>query len=331
MTIEPFRSADDLAAADLAALVEISNAMWDEWVPGEPPMSTDAFLDEERFTHAPEVVLRRLARDGDGLVVGFAQAEWRHGEPGTCAGRAAVAPSQRRRGIGGALLRDLLDGVRRAGRSGITIETPVGGVADGICERAGMHADMTVEQNRAQVAEPGDDLLEGWVAAGEAAEGYSLVAYDAPCPDHELAEAFIAARHVMNDAPRWEGESEASFTVEELRAAERAAAAAHMAWWSVGVRHDASGAVVGLSELYLADARRWIVFQGDTGVAPAHRGHGLGAWMKAVNHLRLRAERPEARVVQTWNASANEPMLRINRALGYRPVQTYRGWFLPVS
>ncbi len=42
--------------------------------------------------------------------------------------------------------------------------------------------------------------------------------------------------------------------------------------------------------------------------------------MKAVNHLRLLDERPErAQVVQTWNASSNEPMLRINRALGFQP------------
>ena len=83
------------------------------------------------------------------------------------------------------------------------------------------------------------------------------------------------------------------------------------------MRHDASGELVGISELYLPRARPWFAFQGDTGVDPAHRGHGLGAWMKAVNHLRLRDERPDVEVVQTWNADSNEPMLRINRALGF--------------
>jgi hypothetical protein len=36
-------------------------------------------------------------------------------------------------------------------------------------------------------------------------------------------------------------------------------------------------------------------------------------------------------VVQTWNAAANEPMLRINRALGFQPVVTYQGWYLPFA
>ena len=48
--------------------------------------------------------------------------------------------------------------------------------------------------------------------------------------------------------------------------------------------------------------------------------------MKAVLHLRLREERPATEVVQTWNAAANEPMLRINRALGYQTVQRFQTW-----
>ena len=39
-------------------------------------------------------------------------------------------------------------------------------------------------------------------------------------------------------------------------------------WWNVGVRHDATGELVGISEMYLPTKRPWIVFQGDTGVRP---------------------------------------------------------------
>ncbi len=107
--------------------------------------------------------------------------------------------------------------------------------------------------------------------------GYSLVAYDAPCPTLELAEDFIHARHIMNNAPRWEGEAEATYTVVELQAVEAASVAAHQEWWNVGARHDATGELVGISEMYLPVGRPWIVFQGDTGVHPDHRGRGLGA------------------------------------------------------
>ena len=40
-----------------------------------------------------------------------------------------------------------------------------------------------MEQNRTDPRSIPDALLEGWRAAGEAAAGYSLVAYDVPVPE----------------------------------------------------------------------------------------------------------------------------------------------------
>jgi GNAT superfamily N-acetyltransferase len=88
--------------------------------------------------------------------------------------------------------------------------------------------------------------------------------------------------------------------------------------------------IVGLTDLFLPAGRPWLDHQGDTGVRDDHRGHGIGAWMKAVNHLRLRREHPQVERVQTWNASANASMLRINHALGYEAVQRFRAWYLPL-
>lgn len=327
--IEPYPSADELDARDLTRVVEIFNDTWAEWVPGERPISAPAYCDEDRLTHSPEVVLRRLARDDRGDVVGTGIVEFRESEPGACVAKIFVAPATRRHGVGTELGAALADAARAAGRVGVTLEAREGSEGVALCERAGLKPDMVVEMNRARADAASDELLTSWITAGEATEGYSLVNYDGACPDDDLAAAFVEARHVMNDAPRWEGEPPSTFTLAELRALEHAVAAANTEWWSLGVRHDASSAIVGLSELFLVRARPWMAFQGDTGVDPAHRGHGLGAWMKAVNHLRLRAERPDVQTVQTWNASANAPMLRINRALGFRPAATFQGWFLP--
>lgn len=328
--VESFAWASQLSPTDLAAVTRIFNGVWDEWIPGERPLSGAAYVDFDRFSAPPERVERRLLRDADGAVIGLGQVHWRE-EPGACVVRAMIDPTSRGRGLGRVLVGDLVMAARSAGRTGCTFETPVGGWADETCRSAGLRPDMVVEQNRTCTADIDAAILERWRAAGESQPDYSLVAYDAPCPREVLAADFIRARQVMNDAPRWEGEPESEYSVSELRAVEAAGTAAHQAWWNVGVRHDPSGGLVGLSDLYLPDARPWIVFQGDTGVAPDHRGHGLGAWMKAVNHLRLRDERPEVETVQTWNAAANEPMLRINRALGFAPAQTYRGWYLPLD
>lgn len=330
ISIEPLGWASALAPGDLAAVTRIHNEVWQEWVPGEPPMAEAAYVDVDRFTAHPERVVGRLARDDEGVVVGHAHAHWREG-PGSCTLRAFVDPARRREGAGRALGQALIAEARAAGRAGITMEVAPGSAAETVARAAGCRPDMVMELNRTDPRTIPDDLLERWRTAGEATDGYSLVAYDVPCPSEALARDFIHARHVMNDAPRWEGEAEATYTVAELAAVEAASVAAHQAWWNVGVRHDASRELVGISEVYLPTSRPWIAFQGDTGVHPAHRGHGLGAWMKAVNHLRLRDERPDVRIVQTWNATSNEPMLRINRALGFAPVQRFQGWFLPLG
>jgi mycothiol synthase len=331
-SVEPYASADSLTAEDLGSATAIFNAAWADWIPGERPMSTAAYADQDRLVHAPEVQHRFLARDGRGTVVALGSLSWRdpEPEPGGAISRVMVAPSARRSGVGTAMARHLVDVCRDAKRIGMTIEAPVDSPADGACGRAGLRADLTIDLNRADTSVATDELLHDWIATGEAAAGYSLLAFDDRVPDDLLAP-FASAWHVMNDAPRYEGEPEAEFTTEELRALEAALVAARQSWWGLGVRHDASGEIVGLSHLFLHGARPWIGFQGDTGVAAAHRGHRLGAWMKATNHLRLRRERGAVEVVQTWNASSNAPMLRINHALGYQAVRTIRAWYLPLD
>jgi hypothetical protein len=61
-------------------------------------------------------------------------------------------------------------------------------------------------------------------------------------------------------------------------------------------------------------------------VLPEHRGHNLGMRIK-INNLRrlMSVEHGAARVI-TGNAGENEAMLRINRALGFRPF-VMTGWW----
>lgn len=331
IALEPYAAAGDLAPHDLAALNRIHNEAWAGWVAGERPMTDDAFAHQDRFSAHPERMERMLARDATGAALGFGVAFWREG-PGGCTVRLFVGAAHRGAGVGSALGAALAGEARRAGRDGVNVEVAVGSPVEAALRSIdGMRAGLAVELNRARTEAIDRGLLERWRKAGEGQPGYTMVAYDAPCPSDGLARDFVRARDVMNDAPRPEGEAAATYTTEELRAVETAAAAAHQDWWNVGIRHDASGELIGLSDLYLPAARPWAAYQGDTGVRPDHRGLGLGAWMKAVNHLRLADERPQVEWVQTWNASSNEPMLRINRALGFAPVQRFQNWYLPFA
>ena len=90
---------------------------------------------------------------------------------------------------------------RAAERVGVTFETAVDSPADGMCRRAGLREDIVVELNRADARIAKYGMLADWIATGEAAPGYTLISFDNRCPE-ELAAGLVAARHVMNDAPR---------------------------------------------------------------------------------------------------------------------------------
>jgi hypothetical protein len=89
--------------------------------------------------------------------------------------------------------------------------------------------------------------------------------------------------------------------------------------------HEESGAVAGFTEV-LASHRSYRAHQEDTAVVPAHRGSGLGLWIKSEMLVRLRAERPDVTEVITGNATSNRYMLAINGRLGFHPWTEINGW-----
>jgi mycothiol synthase len=83
------------------------------------------------------------------------------------------------------------------------------------------------------------------------------------------------------------------------------------------------GAAAGASQLLVSRLRPPLGRQADTGVVTAHRGHGLGRWLKAENLRRAREHEPALAVVETYNAESNPHMLAINVEMGFRPHHTF--------
>lgn len=85
------------------------------------------------------------------------------------------------------------------------------------------------------------------------------------------------------------------------------------------VEHVPSGEIVAGTSFMLQDGKPAFVFQEETIVLEAHRGHRLGMLVKAVNLRELAARYPQTERVHTFNAEENAHMLAINVALGFRP------------
>lgn len=124
----------------------------------------------------------------------------------------------------------------------------------------------------------------------------------------------------MNDALRGTLDVEIHvYSGASLRDLDAASAASGDATWTLLVRRRGGddGAFAGFTDVYWNPGNARVAHQGGTAVAPEHRGHALGKWLKAHMLERLHCERPDVRVVRTGNADTNAAMLGINEALGF--------------
>ena len=271
----------------------------------------------------------------DGAVVGVAMAVLPMADNTHLAfTEVNVTPSARRRGVANALLAALDEELLACGRHTHLAEVPrpyedsTDDVA-GVCfARAGGYELAQTEVHFVLDSPLDPALLSGLQEEVDAHIGdYRIVSWQDRCPDEwvqqvcALEEAFIAHAPMgdMDVEPeRW--------SEQRLREKEevRLARGQH-SLISAAVAPD--GSLVGNTDLVLSDATmRGGVFQSGTLVLPSHRGHRLGLALKVANHRQLQAVEPAPRLVHTYSAEENTPMIAVNTRLGFRPVEYNDEW-----
>lgn len=319
------REVDDRTAQALADLRVPANA---EILPDDPPVPVAEVASDLRDTPSGEEVRLWLEWDGDRLA-GAAQLLLEHWETNRHLAHAdiAVAPDRRRQGLGAALFDAVAAHARERGRRYLFLTPAAGSSYAAFADALGGKVTLEEDLNRLRLADVDRALLERW---DRPADGYSLVTIPDRCPD-DLLGRFADLRGVMNDAPMPDVVEEMVVTPEEVRAREASDAVGGWERWCLVARHDATGDLVGFTELFLGPHRRWLASQGGTAVRPEHRGHGLGRWLKAANVRRVLDRRPEVTTIDTDNAGTNAAMLAINRALGFRQVLTWAEYQFELS
>lgn len=231
-----------------------------------------------------------------------------------------VPPRYRNRGVGTALLGHGERLAAAAGRTVVIGETYAAG-DDPSYDAPGLrfgrrHGYRSVHQE--------DHLLLDLPAAippAPLADGYELVSWLGSCPDDHVA-AFAAMRTALErDLPTGELDIQPrSWDVELVRSSERRMTEQGYATITTAARH-AEGTFAGYSQLLVPGHDPGEVFQEDTLVMPAYRGHRLGAAAKAAN-LRILADRyPDRRRLHTWTDPANGAMQHVNAAFGFRRIE----------
>lgn len=287
------------------------------------PRAVDFTVDEFReFSNSPLARSNhRAVTDERGSVVAFLSTRYRAdgSNPSLLQVSIGVRPQHRRRGIGVALLGGAVDQARMLGRTSLAGEiydtVPAGAsfaTAIGATKTRDMHL------NAVRIDRLDRELLGSWRSAGPArAPGYSVRVIEGMYPD-ELIEGLVPLYVVVErDSPSPEGHEPRNWTAEMVRT-----------WLSNHLRRvdlftaiaieDSSGTPVGMSQLGRRhnDVATWFVTI--TMVDPKHRGRALGKWVKAAACLTALEMWPQAVWMETGNALANEPMLAINLAMGFR-------------
>jgi mycothiol synthase len=333
-TIEewPLREQPDSLLAELYA---VRGELHAEATPGDPRMPLSGEIASARHQPASEDGIVLTARDPGGAIRGFASCGWVHmaGWDHMLQTHVAVLPGARRQGLGRLLLGQAVVVAQRRGLRLVAGRTK-DNVRAGAAFCAAMHAEqaMVAEENRLDLRGADRTLIKRWLADGpRRAPAYRLLFVAGPTPP-DLVDEAASVLNVMNTAPRENLDvSDTLITPELLRQwdeATSATGAERRAYYAVDA---ASGKFVGLTDITVRPElpdRAWV---GDTAVDPAHRGQGLGKWLKAAITQHILDDLPAVQWVITWNAGSNEPMLAINRDLGFRPVAVYTTWQVPVT
>ncbi len=253
-----------------------------------------------------------LSAVAGGEVVGVAQLELPLTENLDVArAEVDVLPGHRRRGIGRALWQAVADRARAAGRTRIGGEVSV----DLEVEGAGVEfasAMGAVERHR-------EDHLVADLPVGPAPldEAYALATWRGRCPDEHRA-AYLAMRNQMNaDVPSGELELDVEVLDDTRLASSEDRLGRSYDVRVAAARRRSDGTFGGYSLLLVPHGADY-GWQDDTLVMPEHRGHRLGAALKAANYADLSAD---IGVVHTWTDPDNTAMHHTNTALGFRVVE----------
>ena len=299
--------------------------------PDDPPMprqELQAFLFATPPLQRHRIWLARLAGEAAGLA--YTEQALDGVNEAVVEVYAIVDPDLRRRGVGAALVRTALPAAVADGGTSL-----LGWAADdagrGLCSALGLTFRSEDRCSRVQVADIDPDRQRRWIDEAPArAAGYRLVGWIGPCPD-EWAEPHAAALASMVDAPLddidWDPQA---LTAAQVQDRERGFDGEGFdVVTTLALAPDGSAA--GVTQLMASRLRPYVGRQGDTGVLEAHRGHGLGRWLKAENLRRALAHQPAIGVIETYNAESNPHMLAINVEMGFRPHRVYSTWQGPIA
>lgn len=229
-----------------------------------------------------------------------------------------VHPAARRSGLGRQLLRVAAHRTLQEGFQSIGVEVVGGTPAVDFYTSLGFMQEYIETRSVLRLA------TVDWAALTDMAAGIGMGYHLEFCPGgppEELLDAYARAKAEVRDSDDLDTDGDlrpSSYDPQRLRDSIDCLHRRGMSPYIVLAIHERTGRVAGLTEVVVPAQHPTRADQYDTIVAPDHRGYGIDRAIKARMLLELRSAEPELTEVQTWNAQANEAMLKVNAELGFR-------------
>ncbi|WP_188283222.1 GNAT family N-acetyltransferase [Streptomyces sp. CBMA29] len=307
-------------AEDFRAWHRVQSAALAHDRPGEPVLSATALQAKLTTTGNRSRLLLWLVRNANEEPVATATLRL-FNEPGRshlAEVRMTVHPAYRRLGTGSRLLSTVTEAAAEAGCRSVVTEVMAGTPHEGFLATRDFQPVLRLTWQRLALDDVPDRIHK---LPDVPHPGYRLTSWEGVVPD-ALAESFADARRGMDDMPTGAVDfGEVRWDVDAVREAAEVIARRGERLLTVAAVDALDGSVAGYTELVIPAEGAGTAQQYDTAVLPAHRGHGLGLWVKAEMLRRVREEFPQLSAVQTDNADDNRHMLALNTALGFRPLR----------
>ncbi|WP_432908402.1 GNAT family N-acetyltransferase [Micromonospora matsumotoense] len=310
------------SSAEIGSVLDTLNAVLAADLPQDPPWREDSLREylsevmpgERRISWVAEA--DPPAGGGPGQILGHVHVLLL-GDIGVL--EVLVHPAVRRNGLGRELVLTAARRVYQEGFQSIGVEVVGDTPAIGFYSSLGFALEYVETRSVLELA------TVDWTALTEMAAGvdpgYHLEFYPGG-PSDDLIEAYARAKAEVRDVD--DGELRpSSYDPQRLRDSLDTLHRRGMKPYIVLALQQRTGAVAGLTEVVVPVQHPTRADQYDTIVVRDHQGYGIDRAIKARMLLELRSAEPELAEVQTWNAQANEAMLKVNAELGY---QTDRDW-----
>ena len=313
--------ARSLDRANFAAALELQQTLDGERDPGlpvTPATELRAVFDDDATDFCRHQ--RIVAFDGD-RAIAIGRLELTMDPANAALAGVEISPADNE--VTAAVLAELLRRARAAGRSSVMAWGDHAPARHAFWTGLGAELRYTEQESSLDMASVDPGLMQRWIEAGPA--DLELVHWARHCPERWIG-ALVATATAMNDAPTDDLDVADTVVDASMMRAEIEARAARGLEYQGILAVAADGTATGATEVFVNRHRPAASWQWNTVVLPAHRGRGIGRWMKAAMWRRLRATESDVTALQTGNAASNAHMLAINNEMGFQPTHLMGCW-----